>query len=73
LTIATGNKTGSEIISGTRRRRQQTATTKNRGKWLSTPLPHKALLDSSPIIYKSATDHALSEFPEIPQIIIFYH
>ena len=43
-TIATGNRITNEIVSGTWRRRQQTATTKDRGKWLSTPLPHKALL-----------------------------
>jgi len=44
LTIATGNEIANGIVSGTQQRRQQTTTTENKGKWLSTLPPHKALL-----------------------------
>ena len=42
--IITVNEITNEIISGTRKERQQIAITENKRKWLSTLPPHKALL-----------------------------
>jgi len=47
-TIIIGNKITNKIVSRTRRRTQQIAITKNKGKWFSTLPPHKTLFHLAP-------------------------